>query len=209
MGGRRPASSTASTTASTGSAFVLLAIACGGATALRLRHARSSDLRPIAELLADRRATAATGAFDWAAQAEVERWCLALPARLAPRSNHLFAVVADDLGAIVGVTELGMRTMPAGLYAESRVAYIGNVAVGTSQRRSGVGKRLVGFACKWARSQWDCAEVFTHAAEDNAAARGLYEALGFRACEDAAGPPGAASRQVLLVRRSGAQPAPT
>lgn len=213
-------------------AVILLSLLLGGTSSLsraglRLRHARPSDLRSIADLLAAPAAPAAepSGTFDWGAQPEVARFCAALPPRLAPASDHLFAVVADEADAVVGCAELGMMPVPDGYAAPPgvRVAYIGNVAVDTKMRRRGVATQLVGFAIKWARSQWRRADVFTHVEAHNAPARALYDGLGFAAFSpDAgvasgpaadggrgegqggargAGSSGPAGGQVLLVRR--------
>lgn len=149
--------------------------------ALKLRHARPTDLRSIAELLAapaESHAEIGGGLFDWGALPEVERWCGVLPPRLVPSSEHMFAVICDEKEAIVGCVELGMMPIPA---EAATVAYIGNVAVDSAQRRRGVATRLVGFAIKWARSQWRREDVFTHVEHSNAAARALYASLGFAA----------------------------
>ena len=193
--------------------------------AVLLRHARPSDVRPIAELLAAPAEPVAPppigGAqFRWEEQSEVARWLGVLPSRLVPSADHLFAVVADEVtGEIVGCAELGLVPAPAHAARESeraphaaeRVAYVGNLAVASAQRRRGLARRLVGFACKWARSQWHRPDVFTHVDAANAPARALYAALGFCVYEgsmDGAAPArlgaGQSERagQVLLVRHA-------
>jgi ribosomal protein S18 acetylase RimI-like enzyme len=124
-----------------------------------------------------------------------------------PRADHLFAVITDEsTGEIVGCTELGMMPAPEGYAAATRIAYIGNVAVGSSQRRRGIGRRLVGFAVKWARSRWDRADVFTSVEATNGAAFALYAALGFRRYELDPTGPSEREGKLLLVRRGSTQP---
>jgi ribosomal protein S18 acetylase RimI-like enzyme len=125
-------------------------------------------------------------------------------------------IVDGSTGELVGCTELGLMRAPVGYAtaaasaaAGDRVAYIGNVAVEPQRRRSGVGARLVGFACKWAQSQWARGDVFAHVEASNAPARALYAGLGFAEYAGSADAADASARagvgrQVLLVRHAGA-----
>lgn len=147
---------------------------------VRLRPARAADLEPIVRLITadDGRATA--DAVEDSSADNAEHWARALRPRLAPRSTHLFVVAADSTtDDVIGCSELGMVPPPAGYADGEDVAYIGNVFVSACARREGIGRRMVEFACKWARSQWSKEDVFTRVERGNDAARALYADVGF------------------------------
>lgn len=89
--------------------------------------------------------------------------------------NKLF-IAEDEKGTYVGHILLG-HTIP--FYAARPYGFVYDIYVTQGVRKQGVGVRLLEFAFKWSREQ-GLDKIKLETAEDNAAARALYEKMGFK-----------------------------
>jgi ribosomal-protein-alanine N-acetyltransferase len=121
-----------------------------------LRLARSADVDAVIAI-----ERAAYPADAWSADAMASQL----------ENEHTHYVVAEDDGAIVGY---------AGLHAPrgAETAEVHTVTVAESQRRRGIGRRMLG-ALLDAAAERGAAEVFLEVRVDNRSAQELYRSLGF------------------------------
>jgi ribosomal protein S18 acetylase RimI-like enzyme len=138
-----------------------------------IRPARESD-RPGVLALAPR---LAVGVAPWrdqaAAVAAGGRW-LEDSLASAGRGEGI-VLVAVAAGEVAGV----ISARPAAHFTDERDGYIGELAVGESAARRGIGRALVEEARAWAKDQ-KLANLTLHTGAFNAGARAFYAALGFR-----------------------------
>jgi aminoglycoside 6'-N-acetyltransferase I len=89
----------------------------------------------------------------------------------------IFVAEAGE-GTLVGFIEVDLRSHADGCNPLQRVGYIEGWYVVESQRRRGVGKRLIAKAEEWARSH-RCVEMASDAIIDNERSQRAHEALGY------------------------------
>jgi aminoglycoside 6'-N-acetyltransferase I len=89
---------------------------------------------------------------------------------------NLVAEASD--GQLVGFLEAGLRSHADGCDPSRPVGYIEGWYVVESFRHRGIGKRLLGAAEEWARSQ-GCFEMASDTWIDNELSQDVHEALGY------------------------------
>jgi ribosomal protein S18 acetylase RimI-like enzyme len=143
-----------------------------------IRRARHEDWTRVAELLREideLHAALAPGYFRAAARAAGEwRRLLGEPTALA--------LVADGPsgGAVVGFLSLRVYDTPADpAMVPRRRGHVETLVVDASERRRGIGRRLLAEATAWARAQ-GAVEVVLTTWSGNAAADAFYERLGYQ-----------------------------
>ena len=96
-----------------------------------------------------------------------------------PRSTMpLVVFVAEALGKVVGLVEVGLRSHADGCDARKPVAFIEGWFVEPEHRRSGVGRALLRAAEEWALAQ-GCDEMASDTWMDNETSHRAHTALGF------------------------------
>ena len=97
-----------------------------------------------------------------------------------PPSTLPFALfVAEDAESrAVGFVEVGLRSHADGCDARQPVGFIEGWYVSADQRRSGVGRALIGVAEDWARDQ-GCIEMASDTWIDNPGSERAHQALGY------------------------------
>ncbi|NFV78546.1 GNAT family N-acetyltransferase [Magnetospirillum aberrantis] len=131
----------------------------------RLRLLTDADAGPLAALLGSQRLEYLRDFFPFAFDLPTIRAQLAQAAK-----DRFWAIEAD--GAVVGMVML--RGMDAGYARPSFGIVVAETAAGR-----GFGRQALDFAIRWAEEN-DIPGIFLKVAEDNAAARRLYEEAGFR-----------------------------
>ena len=91
----------------------------------------------------------------------------------------LIILVAEAIdGKLVGFLEVDLRSHADGCNPSQPVGYIEGWYVAEDHRHRGVGKKLLGNAEDWARSQ-GCVEMASDAIIDNELSQRAHEALGY------------------------------
>jgi ribosomal protein S18 acetylase RimI-like enzyme len=150
----------------------------------RVRHATSAEASDVARLIAEFR--------DWwryegPSDESIERSVRRL---LADERTAFLLAEAD--GEAVGVCQLRYRY---GLWLESEDCELEDLYVREQARGSGLGRELVEAAIDRARAR-GCGRIQLDTNEGNAAARALYESLGFSAWAETPG-----GNNLLMRRR--------
>ena len=96
---------------------------------------------------------------------------------LADARHHL--AVAIDTGCVVGMASAVHYVHPD----KAPELWINEIGVAPTHRGQGIGKRLLS-ALLWRGRELGCVEAWVLTERDNAAARGLYAALGGREAPD-------------------------
>jgi len=159
-------------------------------SSLRFRNVKAADVKPLAVLCAET-FEGPFAIYDFLQRQRYEReYEEQLSERLTRLVGggvkHAMILAEDEGGAIAAFVEVGLLPSPvpisgiAGGEEASRpdVPFLGNVAVAESERRRGVGTKLVRVAEKVAQ-KWSETAIFVAVDADNAAALGLYTKLGF------------------------------
>lgn len=123
----------------------------------------------------------------------IEKWVASRAALLAAPQEHALLVAmgkptAPDNG-VVGVVEIGMLPpppkpnkreppVPGAIAGDILVPYIANLAVASSERGAGLGRKLVEAAEETARA-WGCDCMYCKVDRANFGARRLYDRLGY------------------------------
>jgi ribosomal-protein-alanine N-acetyltransferase len=114
---------------------------------------------------------------DAAAMAEIEKLCFSSPWSF----EDLLREIEENEPALYIVCEEGSRVVAyAGLWIVSGEGHVMNVAVRPGFRGRGIGAAVVGSLIGRARGLHGVAEFTLEVRASNAAARRLYERLGFR-----------------------------
>jgi len=97
----------------------------------------------------------------------------------APLTMPLITLVAETSDrSIVGFLEVDLRSHADGCNPARPVGYIEGWYVAEGYRQQGIGRRLLGAAEDWARSQ-GCVEMASDAWIDNQVSQRVHEALGY------------------------------
>jgi len=155
-------------------------------SSLRFRNVKAADVKPLAVLCAE----TFEGPFAIYEFLQRQRYEREYEEQLGERLTklvgggvkHAMILAEDEKGAIAAFVEVGLLPSPVPIsgIADSRpdVPFLGNVAVAESERRRGVGTKLVRVAEKVAQ-KWSETAIFVAVDADNAPALGLYNKLGF------------------------------
>lgn len=84
----------------------------------------------------------------------------------------------DDAGAPVGLIEIAIRSDYVNGAETSPVAFLEGIYVAPHARRTGVARRLIAHAQRWALDA-GCSEFASDAALENTSSHAMHEALGF------------------------------
>ena len=97
-----------------------------------------------------------------------------------PHSTMPLAILVaeTDAGVLIGFLEVGLRSHADGCDARLPVGFVEGWFVSESQRKKGVGAKLLAAAENWARSQ-GCIEMASDTWLDNDKSQRVHEALGF------------------------------
>lgn len=97
--------------------------------------------------------------------------------RLRHDNHHYRCLIAvtPERQEVIGTAEV---TLKPWFYSPKPTAYISNLAVNPQHRRLGIGKQLL-HRCQTVAEQWQCQRLSLHVLENNVAAQGLYQAVGF------------------------------
>ena len=87
-------------------------------------------------------------------------------------------VAEDEIGALTGFVEVGLRSHADGCDTRRPVGYVEGWFVREEHRRKGIGRELLRAAEDWARAH-GCAEMASDALIDNTLSQAVHIALGF------------------------------
>ncbi|HEY8770366.1 MAG TPA: GNAT family N-acetyltransferase [Thermoleophilaceae bacterium] len=150
----------------------------------RVRHATSADAPEVARLIAEFRDW---WSYDGPSDESIERSVRRL---LADERTEFLLAEAD--GEPAGVCQLRYRY---GVWLESEDCELEDLYLREEARGSGLGRELVEAAIEHARAR-GCGRIQLDTNEGNAAARALYESLGFSAWAETPG-----GNNLLMRRR--------
>jgi GNAT superfamily N-acetyltransferase len=103
--------------------------------------------------------------------------------RLLVGTSHYACFISGishlNLTKILGTVEINLRSIPELASPSLTFPYLSNLAVRSSHRRQGIAEQLL-LTCEQTVLGWGYRDLYLHAMEDNQAAIGLYQKLGYR-----------------------------